>query len=513
MIAQISDRDALPRQIDAGALTFYIGIDPTGSSLHCGHLVPLYLLIALARRGNKPIVVIGDGTARIGDPSGKSETRALIDSESIARNADAIEAQVRIILERFDITVRFVRNGEWLNELHYIEFLRAIGSQFSVNHMLSFESFKRRLAQQQGLSFIEFNYMLLQAYDFLILHRRYGCALQIGGDDQWGNVVAGIDLIRRLEQQQVYALTTPLIVNANGEKMGKTAAGALFVDTQKTSVFDYYQYWRNIDDRDVVDYLLRFTDSAEAELPALDASQQQINAAKMRLAREMTRFAHGDERAETAARTAERLFGGGGAIGGDLIEGMITVRELLPGIKAIDMFAATSLCASKAEARRLIQQGGAQINNRKVDAVDAVITMQWATKMRLLLRAGKKRSSLFILIDEAGAARDAARPESAVNMKKTCESWLEQVLEQVDIGNDDVRQLRDIFVEARAQQREGTAAGYGTVHGAWMYREIDRIQTGRMMYIAYLHASAPNALHAMKSSVLQQAVERRLSNA
>jgi len=277
LIAQVSNSAEIAPLIADGKMTFYIGVDPTASSLHCGHLVPLYLLIALAKRGNRAIVVIGDGTARIGDPSGKNEMRALIDSDTIARNGDAVEKQVATILARAGVKARFVRNGEWLDRLNYIEFLCEIGSQFSVNRMLTSESVKRRLAEQQGLSFLEFNYMLLQAYDFLILHQRYGCTLQIGGDDQWGNIVAGIDLIRRIARSEAYALTTPLILTANGEKMGKSAAGSLFVDPKRTPAFDYYQYWRNIDDRDLYDALLRFTELTTDEITRLTADDADIN--------------------------------------------------------------------------------------------------------------------------------------------------------------------------------------------------------------------------------------------
>ena len=444
MIAQASDRDALARNIDDGAMTFYIGIDPTGSSLHSGHLVPLYLLVALARKGNRPIVIVGDGTARIGDPSGKSEMRPLIDNDAVARNADVIEKQIRDILSRFDIKAQFVRNGEWLNDLNYIEFLRDIGSRFSVNHMLTFESVRRRLAQQQGLSFLEFNYMLLQAYDFLMLNQRYGCTLQIAGDDQWGNMVAGIDLIRRKERRQAYALTSPLILTAGGEKMGKTAEGALFLNTKWTSVFDYYQYWRNIDDHDIGDCLLRFTDAAADEWLTPDSDQREINSAKARLAREMTAFAHGERAAQEAERSARTLFGdaaatatgaamadggtaatgaamadGGtaadGATTGDsaadadgattaggagIPGGTISVAELAAGIPAINLFASTPLCSSKAEARRLIQQSGARINGTQITDADTVIDGAWLADGQLLLKAGKKRIWLLTATDE-----------------------------------------------------------------------------------------------------------------
>ena len=377
LVAQISGADMLKPALERGGVTFYIGVDPTGPSMHCGHLVPLYLLRALVRQGNTAVVVIGDGTARIGDPSGKNEMRTLINAESIAHNSDAIEMQLRTILERCGVTARFVRNSEWLNSLNYIDFLRDIGSTFSVNKMLTFESFKRRLSQKQGLSFLEFNYMLLQAYDFLVLNQRYGCTLQIGGDDQWGNIVAGIDLIRRKRREEAYALTTPLILNARGEKMGKTADGALFIDAERTSVFDYYQYWRNIDDADVQDMLRRFTELNEEHIIAACAS---INNAKGQLAFEMTRFAHGDAAAARAQTTAQALFGGAtgehGGIGApadanttankeamvraraDISDSDVSYVDVLGGIDAVSLFAHTPLCASKAEARRLIQQGG-----------------------------------------------------------------------------------------------------------------------------------------------------------
>ena len=413
LFAQCSNFEQVNSKLARGEVTLYIGIDPTLDSLHAGHLLPLLLIMRLLERGNRAIIIIGDGTAKIGDPSGKRHMRKLISPESIDANGGAIQAQVeKIFARRGHATsktsadgakgsVEFVRNGTWLDSLGYIDFLREIGSHFSVNHMLTFETYRRRLEEQQGLSFIEFNYTLLQAYDFLMLYSRHNCTLQVGGDDQWGNIVAGIDLIRRVKRGAGYALTAPLVVTSTGEKMGKTNSGAVFLDADKTSVFDFYQYWRNISDADLRDTLLRYTWCSTEEIDTYTGGTAgdgvgARNDGKIKLAHELTNLVHGSEAAESAGAAARALFAPGGGTGGsgggaDIPSLPIEAARVAGGVPVIDLFAETPLCGSKSEARRLVTQGGAQVNGRRVESVDTVIDNEWLEDSRLLLKAGKKR--------------------------------------------------------------------------------------------------------------------------
>ena len=311
-VQQINDEPGLAAPLARGPVTFYAGFDPTAPSLQVGSLVPLMAMAHLARAGHRPIAVLGGGTSMVGDPSGHTEMRQMITPETIAANRQAIEPQVRRFLAAAGDSLVVVDNAEWLLPLNYLEFLRDIGRHFSVNRMLAAEAYKQRL--EKGLSFIEFNYQILQAYDFLVLSRRYGCTLQMGGDDQWGNILAGTDLIRRVDQKEAFALTFPLMVTATGAKMGKTAAGAVWLSPELTSVFDFYQYFINVDDRDVGRFLKLFTFLPLPEIERLTAVQgAELRAAKQALAFEATRIVHGDEAAEAAQRAAAAAFGGGGA--------------------------------------------------------------------------------------------------------------------------------------------------------------------------------------------------------
>jgi tyrosyl-tRNA synthetase len=380
-IQQVSEEDELKKALAAGRVTFYSGFDPTASSLHVGSLVPLMAMAHLGRAGHRPIAVLGGGTTMVGDPSGKTELRQMLTRETIAENRVGIEKQVRNILAGADDAV-VVDNGEWLLPLNYIDFLREIGRHFSVNRMLAAEAYKLRL--EKGLSFIEFNYQLLQAYDFLVLRRKYGCALQIGGDDQWGNIIAGVDLIRRVDQGQAFALTFPLITTASGAKMGKTAAGAVWLDAARTSPYDFYQYFVNVDDRDVVRFLKLFTVQPLAEIARFETVEgAELRDAKKMLAHGVTTIVHGASAADEAQRAAAAAFGGGGD------ESAIPTFAVAGGEKIVDVLAASGLAASKSAARRLVEQGGVRLGERKISSIDATLDAG-EIGAGALLHAGKK---------------------------------------------------------------------------------------------------------------------------
>ena len=385
---QCTDVDLLNRLLDEGGVRFYCGFDPTGPSLHAGHLIPLFAMAHLQKAGHKPIALIGGGTARIGDPSGKTEMRKMLTIENIQENSEKMAEQIARFIDTDEGTM--VDNAEWLAPLNYIQFLRDIGKHFSVNRMLSFETYKKRL--ETGLSFIEFNYQLLQSYDFLELNRRYGCTLQIGGDDQWGNIVAGMDLIRRVESREVVGLTFPLVTRADGKKMGKTEKGAVFLDPSMCSPYDFFQYWRNVPDNDVEKFLLLYTFLPARECWRLGNMRgQAINEAKEVLAYELTKIVHGTEEADRSREAARAAF----SSRGDDLSGIpsieMTSSEIAAGINVMDLFARTSLCSSKGEARRLVTQGGARINDRKIGEIEAMIDSSFVENGELLLRAGKKR--------------------------------------------------------------------------------------------------------------------------
>jgi tyrosyl-tRNA synthetase len=386
--------EALDERLLAGRLVAYVGYDCTADSLHVGSLVSIMLLRLLQRCGHKPIVLMGGGTTRIGDPSGKDEARRLLDDAEIARNM----AGIRTIFAKFlkfgdgpDEAV-MVNNADWLDELRYIPMLRDVGRHFSVNRMLTLDSVRLRLERDQPLSFLEFNYSILQAYDFGELARRYQCELQIGGSDQWGNIVAGVELARRAEGRTLFGLTTPLMTTASGVKMGKTAQGAVWLNAERLSPYEYWQFWRNTEDDDVGRFLRLFTELDLADIERLERGD--VNEAKKVLATEATALCHGREAAEAAAETARAVFEGGGS-GSELPQTEVLRNELARGMPAFELFSLTGLAASNSEARRLIRGGGARINDRVVDNETKPVTeADLDEKGMLKLSAGRKRHVL-----------------------------------------------------------------------------------------------------------------------
>ena len=387
-VQQISDESGLAALLRRGPVSYYCGFDPTAPSLHVGSMIPLMALAHLARAGHIPIAVLGGGTALVGDPSGRTELRQMLTAETIKNNRNQIEPQVRRFLGAAGERALVLDNADWLVPLNYLEFLRDIGRHFSVNRMLAAEAYRLRL--EKGLSFIEFNYQLLQAYDYLVLYRRTGCVLQVGGDDQWGNILAGTDLVRRLHQAETYALTFPLITTASGAKMGKTAAGAVWLSAERTSPFDFYQYFVNVDDRDVVRFLKLLTFLPLDEIQRFAALEgADLRAAKQALAAAVTEIVHGKEEAEKAQKAAQAAFGGAGT--GDLVPTFsITSAAVTAGLKTVDLLHAAGLAASKSVARRLVEQGGVKLGERRVTSVDDLVRPEELAAAGTLLHAGKK---------------------------------------------------------------------------------------------------------------------------
>jgi len=400
-VEQVTDRE-LVRELLQNPITCYIGFDPTASSLHVGSLLPIMSLVHMQREGHhRPVVVIGGGTALIGDPSGKTEMRPIITRDEINENATALRKQLSRFIDFNDGRAIMVNNADWLTDLSYINFLRDIGRHFSVNRMLAAESYRARL--ETGLNFIEFNYMLLQSYDFWHLFKQYDCRLQIGGNDQWGNILAGADLTRRLEGKIVHGLTLPLLTTSSGIKMGKTHKGAVWLDPERTSPYDYYQYWINQDDRDVERFLALFTFLPMDEVRNLGALEgAEIRKAKAVLAYEATKLCHGQEAADNARNESVRLFGVDSSekeslsaeTSDEINKGpsySITRQELDEGIPAYILFEQSGLCRTRGDARRLISQGGGYLNGERIQVFDQIINSKNMEDDSLLLRAGKKR--------------------------------------------------------------------------------------------------------------------------
>jgi len=403
-VQQCTDIEGLSKLMDSGPVTFYEGTDPTGGSLHIGHMVPYFAFRHLRDAGHKGIALLGGGTARIGDPSGKSEIRKMLDYEQLDKNTEAIRAQLDRFVGFDDKTAFTANNKDWLANLNYIDFLRDIGKHFSVNRMLSFEAYKMRM--ETGLSFIEFNYQLLQSFDFLELYRRYGCRLQIGGDDQWGNIVAGVELVRRVEGAEVFGLTFPLVTTADGKKMGKTEKGALFLDPSITTPYDFFQYWRNVQDSDIRRFLLMFTFLPIGECDALTAPGKNPNEAKERLAWEVTALIHGKQEADKALAGAKAAFGAEG--GGDksaMPHAELSRAAFEKGYNVVDLFCDAGFFSTKSEARRLVEQGGAFVSGHdgELAAVNNVAALIGVDRLNaegeLVLRAGKKRYCLIQVTD------------------------------------------------------------------------------------------------------------------
>ncbi len=404
-VAQATDVDQLKHYLSEPS-SCYIGFDPTADSLHVGSLVPIMALAHMQRQGHRPIMVVGGGTGLVGDPSGKSEMRRLLTLEQIQLNVGALKRQLSQFLDFGDDKALMVNNADWLVDLRYIEFLRDIGRHFSVNRMLAAESYKVRL--ETGLNFIEFNYMLLQAYDFYHLARQFDCCLQMGGEDQWGNIIAGIELIRKKLRKTAHCLTFPLLATASGEKMGKTAEGAVWLSSEKTAPFDFCQYWINTDDRDVERFLKLYTFLPLEEIEAVNfLSGQDLNACKSILAFEVTRLVHGSQAALSAIEAAFSVFGqrrippdllpssGIPRLSGEKADSVPTTffqRERLEdGIPAFELFAEIELCGSRSAARRLIEQGGAYVNEDRINAIDFRIGAAHLKDGGIVLKAGKKK--------------------------------------------------------------------------------------------------------------------------
>ena len=388
LIAQVTDEEEIKELINNGKATFYIGFDPTADSLHVGHFMALCLMKRLQMAGNKPIALIGGGTAMIGDPSGRTDMRQMMTKETINHNCECFKKQMSRFIDFSEGKALMVNNADWLLDINYVEVLRDIGPHFSVNRMLSAECYKQRM--ERGLSFLEFNYMIMQSYDFYELFQRYGCNMQFGGDDQWSNMLGGTELIRRKLGKNACAMTITLLLNSEGKKMGKTQSGAVWLDPEKTSPFEFYQYWRNVGDADVLKCLRMLTFLPLEQIDEMDKWEgSQLNTAKEILAFELTKLVHGEEEAAKAQESARALFSGGNAA--NMPTAVITEENLRDGeIDIMGLLVASGLCASRSEARRAVQQGGVAVNGEKVGSIEASYKPEDINKEDFVLRRGKK---------------------------------------------------------------------------------------------------------------------------
>ena len=388
LIAQVTNEDEIREMIDNGKATFYIGFDPTADSLHVGHFMALCLMKRLQMAGNKPIALIGGGTAMIGDPSGRTDMRSMMTRETIQHNCDCFKKQMERFIEFGEGKAQMVNNADWLLELNYVDVLREVGACFSVNNMLRAECYKQRM--EKGLSFLEFNYMIMQSYDFYHLYQNYGCNMQFGGNDQWSNMLGGTELIRRKLSKDAHAMTITLLLNSEGKKMGKTASGAVWLDPNKTSPFDFYQYWRNVEDADVLKCIRMLTFLPLEEIDAMsDWKDAQLNTAKEILAFELTKLVHGEEEAQKAQASAKALFVGGGD-DANMPTTEIKAEQLTDGkIGILSLMVACGLAGSNGEARRLVQQGGVFVNDEKVPDHTFAVT-EAMLKDGVKIRKGKK---------------------------------------------------------------------------------------------------------------------------
>ena len=395
LIAQVTDEEEIKDLINNGGARFYIGFDPTADSLHVGHFMALCLMKRLQMAGNKPVVLIGGGTAYIGDPSGRTDMRSMMTSEVIKHNSDCFKEQMEKFITFGEDAAIMVNNADWLLGLNYIDVLRDVGACFSVNNMLRAECYKQRM--EKGLSFLEFNYMIMQAYDFYYLHNKYGCNMQFGGDDQWSNMLAGTELIRKKSGEDAYAMTITLLMNSEGKKMGKTAKGAVWLDPQKTSPFEFYQYWRNVDDADVMKCLKMLTFIPLDEIEKMEQwEDNRINEKKEILAFELTALVHGQEEAQKAKDAAKALFGGNGD-SANMPSTELDMTDFTDGkISITDIVVKCKFASSKGEAKRLINQGGISVNDEVISTLDTAFTPD-EVKVGLKIRKGKKHFHKIIL--------------------------------------------------------------------------------------------------------------------
>lgn len=389
LIAQVTNEEEISKMINEGKATFYIGFDPTADSLHVGHFMALCLMKRLQEAGNKPIALIGGGTGMIGDPSGRSDLRQMMTVETIQHNCDCFKKQMSRFIDFSEGKAMMVNNADWLLELNYVDFLREVGTHFSVNTMLRAECYKQRM--EKGLSFLEFNYMIMQSYDFYELYKRYGCNMQFGGDDQWSNMLGGTELIRRKLGKDAHAMTITLLLNSEGKKMGKTQSGAVWLDPDKTSPFDFYQYWRNIGDADVLKCLRMLTFLPIEQINEMDQWEgSQLNEAKEILAYELTNLVHGEEEAAKAQKSARELFTGGNAA--DMPTCELTDADFMDGvIDILGILHKSGLAASRSEARRNVEQGGVSVDGGAVNDVKAVFSKEQLGGEGVVVKRGKKK--------------------------------------------------------------------------------------------------------------------------
>ena len=389
LIAQVTDEELIKNLINNGKATFYIGFDPTADSLHVGHFMALCFMKRLQMAGNKPIALVGGGTGMIGDPSGKTDMRKMLTPEQIEHNCECFKKQMSKFIDFSDDKALFVNNADWLLKLNYVDLLREVGACFSVNNMLRAECYKQRM--ERGLTFLEFNYMIMQSYDFYMLYQKYGCNLQFGGDDQWSNMLGGTELIRRKLGKDASAMTITLLLNSEGKKMGKTVSGAVWLDPEKTSPYEFYQYWRNVADADVLKCIRMLTFLPLEQIDEMDKWEgSQLNKAKEILAYELTALVHGEEEAKKADTAAKSLFAGG-AKGGSVPTTEITKDELGEGLQIIEVLEKCKLIPSRGEGRRLVQQGGVRVNEEKVTDIGTVITAEMCDEDGIIMiQKGKK---------------------------------------------------------------------------------------------------------------------------
>ena len=389
LIAQVTNEPEIREMVNNGKATFYIGFDPTADSLHVGHFMALCLMKRLQMAGNRPVVLVGGGTGMIGDPSGRSDMRQMMTAETIRHNCDCFKKQMERFIDFGEGKAIMVNNADWLLKLNYVDVLREVGACFSVNNMLRAECYKQRM--EKGLSFLEFNYMIMQSYDFYYLFQHYGCNMQFGGDDQWSNMLGGTELMRRRLGKDAHAMTITLLMNSEGKKMGKTAKGAVWLDPNKTTPYEFYQYWRNVGDADVLKCIRMLTFLPLEQIDEMDKWEgSQLNKAKEILAYELTKLVHGEEEANKAETAARALFGGAGD-SADMPTTELTDADFENGsINILSLLVAAGLCPSRGEARRLVQQGGVAVNDEKVDSIDAAFARELFAGDGVIVRKGKK---------------------------------------------------------------------------------------------------------------------------